>query len=121
LLGAMEYAHGGGGGGGGGAGAACVTVNSWPAIVIVPLRAAPAFAATLYPTEPFPVPVAPAVTVSHGALLTAVQAHPAPDVTVTVPAYAFASTFWLGGAIEYAQGGGGGGGGAGASCVTVNV
>jgi hypothetical protein len=34
---------------------------------------------------PFPVPLAPEVTVSHSALLLAVQAQPLPADTVTVP------------------------------------
>lgn len=34
---------------------------------------------------PFPVPLAPAVTVIHDTLLTAVQAQPLPVVTVTLP------------------------------------
>jgi hypothetical protein len=36
-------------------------------------------------TEPLPLPVAPALTVIHGALLAAVQAQPLPAVTVTEP------------------------------------
>ena len=36
-------------------------------------------------TEPFPLPVAPAVMVSHASLLTAVQAQPVDVVTATVP------------------------------------
>ncbi len=36
-------------------------------------------------TVPFPVPLAPEVTVSQLALLAAVQAHPAGVVTVTEP------------------------------------
>ena len=62
-------------------------------MVIVPLRAAPVFKATLNPTGPFPVPDAPDVTVSHGALLFAVHVQPAPAVTVTVPVVALAVTF----------------------------
>jgi hypothetical protein len=90
-----------------------LTVNVWLAMVIVPLRAAPVFAATLNPTGPFPVPDAPDVTASHvGALLIAVHVQPAPAVTVTVPVVALAVTFWLGGAIEYMQG---------AAWLTVNV
>jgi hypothetical protein len=61
-------------------------------MVRVPVRAAPLFAAALNPTEPLPVPVAPDVTLSHGALLAAVHVHPLPAVTVTVPLFAFAST-----------------------------
>src|SRR5439155_1214563 len=50
---------------------ACVTVNVLPATVSVPVRDVPAvFAAMLNVTLPLPEPVAPAVTVIHGALLT---------------------------------------------------
>ena len=45
----------------------------------------PVFAAALNPTVPVPVPVAPDVMLSHGALLTAVHAHALVVVTVTVP------------------------------------
>lgn len=62
---------------------ACVTVNVWPATVIVPVRVRPAaFAATLKPTLPVPLPVPPEVTVIHDALVTAVHAQP--EVAVTV-------------------------------------
>ena len=60
------------------AAAACVTVNVWPATVMVPVRALPGFAATLNATDPFPVPLAPEVTVTHATLLLAVQAQPLP-------------------------------------------
>src|SRR5262245_17497524 len=49
VVGAIEYVQ---------ATAACVTVNVWPAIVAVPVRCAPVFAAMLYPTAPLPDPVA---------------------------------------------------------------
>jgi len=39
---------------------------------------------------PLPLPLAPAVTVIHAALLVAVQVHPAPAVTLTVPLVATA-------------------------------
>ena len=74
----IEYAHETGA-------AACVTLNVWPAMVMVPERAPPALAATLYVTGPFPLPLAPEVTVTHPALLLAVQAHPVPADTATVP------------------------------------
>jgi len=66
----------------------CVTVNVCPPIVNRPVRLATfvPFAATLYVTVPFPVPVAPPVTVNHPASDTAV--HPksvAFAVTPTVP------------------------------------
>ena len=62
---------------------ACVTVNVCPAMVSVPLRCAPVFAAAVYETLPLPVPLAPFVIESHDALLVAVQAQPAAAVTVT--------------------------------------
>jgi len=65
--------------------AACVTVNVWPATVMVPVRTLPGFAATLNTTAPFPVPLAPKVTVTHAALLVAVQAQPVAVDTATVP------------------------------------
>ena len=68
-----------------GTNAACVTVYVWPAIVAVPVRCAPVFAATVTPTAPLPEPVAPEVIVIHGALLAAVHVQPAVVVTMTVP------------------------------------
>ena len=53
-------------------------MNVWPATVTVPVRAPPVFAATLNATEPFPLPLAPEVTVTQAALLLAVQAQPLP-------------------------------------------
>jgi hypothetical protein len=67
-----------------------LTVNVCVAIAIVPTRGVPVFAATLKPTVPVPVPEAPLVTVIHGAPLTAVHAHAAVVVTVTVPMLAVA-------------------------------
>lgn len=49
---------------------------------MVPVRAAPVFAATEYVTVPEAVPEAPPITVIQAALLTAVQPHP--DAVVTV-------------------------------------
>jgi hypothetical protein len=85
LVGAIEYVQGA-------INAAWLTVKVWPAIVMVPLRAAPVFAAMLRPTEPLPVPDAPDVTVIHGAALAAVHAHPVVVVTATAAVLAFAST-----------------------------
>jgi hypothetical protein len=65
------------------AAAACDTVNVWPAIVMVPVRAVPVFAATLYVTVPDPLPDAPPMIVIQPALLVAVQLHPVPAVTFT--------------------------------------
>lgn len=96
LVGAIENTHGGGGAGA----ALCDTVKVWPAIVSVPLRAGPSFAATENATEPLPVPDAPFVILIHAAPDAAVQVHPAPAVTVTVPLAPGASTAWLVGEIE---------------------
>ena len=64
----------------------CMTVKVLPAIVTVPvLSFLPGGAATLYPTVPLPVPLAPEVTVIQSALLFAVQAQPLAVDTATVP------------------------------------
>jgi hypothetical protein len=79
-------------------------VNVLPAIVTVPVRAGPLFAATEYETVPLPVPLAPAVTVIHAALLAAVQGHvPAEAVTLTVPVDAVAAGLTEVGEIVYVQ------------------
>src|SRR5262249_53073264 len=62
---------------------ACVTVNVRPAIVSVPGRAGPLFAATRNASWPLPVPLAPETIESHGSLATAVHAQPAVAVTPT--------------------------------------
>ena len=81
--------------------AACVTVNDWPAMVRVPERAPPVLAATLNPTEPFPLPFAPEVTATHPALLLAVQVQPLPEAdTATVPVPPVAAIGELVGLIE---------------------
>ncbi len=55
----------------------CDTVNVRPAIVSVPVRVElPVLGATLKLTFPFPLPLAPEVTVIHDALLVAVHAQP---------------------------------------------
>jgi hypothetical protein len=79
-------------------------VNVCPAIVSVPVRAAPTFFDTLKPTLPFPVSLAPDVTVIHESLLTAVHEQPAGVVTFTVgpfPPPAFIDA--LSGLMEYEQ------------------
>jgi hypothetical protein len=79
-VGEIEKVHGGGG-------ADWDTVNVWPPMVSVPVRAAPVFAAMVNVTVPFPVPDAPPVTVSQAALAVAVQVHVLADaVTATEPA-----------------------------------
>ena len=105
-FGAMLKLHaGGGGGGGGGGGAACESVNVWPPMVMVPLRAPPVFAAALKPTLPLPLPDAPEVTViQSGALDVAVHAHAASVVTATDPVPPAGSTDADAGAIEYVHG-----------------
>jgi hypothetical protein len=54
-----------------------------PAIVIVPVRAPLALAATVKVTDPLPLPDAPLVMLSHDALLEAVHAQLAAVVTFT--------------------------------------
>ena len=93
LVGLIEYVHP----------LAWLTVKVWPAIVIVPVRAASVFAATEYPTEPLPEPLAPLVIVSHAAFDVAVHAQPVPAVTATVPVEAPAPGLALVGEIEYVQ------------------
>jgi hypothetical protein len=75
LVGETEYEHEAGGDGGCGLlPAACVTVKGRPAMVSVPVRSTPLFAATLNVTEPLPVRVVPPdVTVIQDALLAAVH------------------------------------------------
>lgn len=110
--GEIEMVHGGGGA------AACDTVNVCPPIVIVPVRAAPVFAAAVNATVPLPVPDDdPLLTVNHGAFATAVHAHVGADaVTATDPEPPVSATFCDAGAIVNVHGGAGG-----ADCDTVNV
>jgi hypothetical protein len=54
-------------------------------MVMVPVLAAPVFAATLNATVPLPFPLAPEVMVIHDALLAAVHGHVAETDTVPVP------------------------------------
>ena len=65
-------------------GAPWFTVNVRPAIVTVPERPAPVFAAIVSCTVPPPLPFAPDVTVTHVTFDIAVQLHPDPAVTDTV-------------------------------------
>ena len=90
-----------------------MTVSVWPPMVIVPLRAAPAFAAALNTTTPPPVPDDPDVTVIHAAFETAVHAHPAPALTVVLPSPPAAAMSMVAGDNEKPQGA--------AACVTVKV
>jgi hypothetical protein len=71
------------------------TVSVWPPTDKVPVRAGPVFAATVKATEPLPLPVAPAVIVSHGSLLDAVHEQPAGAETVVLAALAVAGTDWI--------------------------
>jgi len=63
----------------------CETAKTCPAIVRLPDRAGPLFAAAVNATVPLPLPLAPDVIDSQPALLVAVQAHPLPAVTFTDP------------------------------------
>ena len=67
------------------AAAGCSTVNVCPAMVMVPDRAPPVFAAALNPIDPLPLPEAADVIVNHAAFDVAVHAHPFAAVIVTVP------------------------------------
>jgi hypothetical protein len=72
-----------------------LTVKVWPPIVSVPDRAPPGFDATLYCTEPLPLPLPPPVIVNQGALLLADQLQPLPLVTPTLPVLPPAGAFAL--------------------------
>jgi hypothetical protein len=79
-------------------------VNVDPAMVSVPVRIAPVFAATVKLTDPAPVPLEPLVTVIQLASLTAVHAQPDCVVTVTGPPVPPAvSNAWLIGEMLYAH------------------
>ena len=94
--------------------AACVTLNVWPAMVSVPVRALVfGLADALNATVPVPLPLAPLVTVNHDVLLlTPVHAHPAGAVTAVDPVPPPATTDWLVGAAHRCSA---------AAWVTVNV
>jgi hypothetical protein len=81
----------------------CVTVKVRPATVIVPVRAAPVFAATEKFTAPLPDPLAPEVMVIQESLLRAVQLHPEAAVTETLPTPPLIEKGRLAGLIEKEQ------------------
>ena len=83
-----------------------MTVSVCPAIVSVPVRGLVVVcAATLYVTEPLPVPLLPAVTVIHAVLLlTPVQVHPLVVVTAAVCDPPAASTLCVVGAMHETAG-----------------
>ena len=60
-------------------------VNVWSAIVTVPVRAAPVFAAADTATVPLPVPEPPLVIVIHGSFGVAIHTQAGP-VVITVEA-----------------------------------
>jgi len=80
-----------------------LTVKVRPAIVSDPDRAGPVVAATLYPTSPLPLPLAPDAIVIQDTLLAAVHAQPAPAVTETVPSAPDAGTDRVSGEIAKVQ------------------
>jgi hypothetical protein len=82
---------------------AWLTVNVCPPMVIVAVLAAVVFASAENCTVPFPVPVAPDVTLSHCALLAAVHVQPGPAVTATVPVPPPAAMLVLSGTIVTEQ------------------
>ena len=75
-------------------------------IEMVPVRAAPVFAATANVTTPFPRPVEPDVTVIHGASLATAQSQMLCDCTEMDPEPPAAGTFWPVGEIVVLQFGG---------------
>jgi hypothetical protein len=84
--------------------AACVTLNVRPPAVIEPVRCdVVVFAATLYPMVPFPLPLAPLVTVSHQTLLAAVHVQPVPALIANVPLAPPAAADKVLGEIAYVQ------------------
>jgi hypothetical protein len=95
------------------AAAACMTLNVWPAIVTVPVRAAPVFAATDRATVPLPVPEPPLVTVIHGTFGVAVHVQAGPVVTMVEAGPPPAGTDCDDGAMAKLH--------AAAACVMVNV
>jgi hypothetical protein len=77
--------------------AACVTVNGFPATVIVPVRPAPGLAPTVNDTLPLSFPIVPFVIEIHCCAFSAVvavheQLLPAVRVTFTVPVPPLAGT-----------------------------
>lgn len=80
-----------------------MTVKVRPAIVNVPLRAGPVLRAALNPTPPGPLPLAPAVIVSHGALLAAVQRQLFVVATLMLPVPPPLGMFWLVGVMPKVQ------------------
>ena len=93
---------------------AWVKVKVWPAMVIVPLReVVEVLAVNEKLTVPLPELLPPAVTVIQAAPLLAVQEHPLPEVTPTLPLPAVEATEALAGEIAYVQGA--------PACVTVKV
>jgi hypothetical protein len=88
-----------------GAGAGSLTVNVCPAMVRLPdLGLEVVLAAALNWTVPLPLPLPPAVMLSHDTLLVAAQPHPVGAVTVTEPAPPVALMAWLVAESPYVQG-----------------
>lgn len=80
----------------------CVTVNDWPAAVMVPVLALPLFGDTTYPTVPFPLPLPETMEIQL-ALLEAVHAQPLADVTEMPPDPPAVVAAALDGFIPYVQ------------------
>jgi hypothetical protein len=97
----------------GAAAAAWVTVKVLPAIVRVPVRAAPVLAAMVYATVPLPLPDVPEVIAIQAALDAAVHAQPPPVESATTPFLPSAGATSPGAAKANVQGAGPGGGGSG--------
>jgi hypothetical protein len=71
----MPYVHAAG---------VCAIVTVLPAIVTVPVRPSPAFAATCRVTDPLPLPDVADVMLIHGVLVWTVQLQPVSTATVAV-------------------------------------
>ena len=99
LVGEIEYVHAGGVP----APAACDTANVPFATEMVPVRAAPVFAATVNVTTPLPRPVGEDVTVIHEALLDAFQSQAPCVCTEMDPEPPAAGKLWLPGEIDALQ------------------
>lgn len=84
----------------------CVTVNVWPAIVIVPVRLDPLKLENVNATVPLPLPLDPDVICSQPTFEAAVHVQPAPVVTaIAEPVPLSLPTVCEVGVIEYEQDG----------------